>query len=135
MPNVTLPISGNPRINGRYGRNPSGQRYGPAILVLSFTAGAAWYEWRCGLQGGKEYFDTQAFKAPATSIRLAVTAINLIGNCFGNAPGTGALNLTNPGAMNLDTGTIKRKLQTGAITERYNVVLEADAFNTWPTTA
>lgn len=111
MPDVAPGASANnARINGGFGQGPNG-----AVTACNLGTGSG-----CK---AVPYFSNTAFQAPANVNPSTVTAINLIGN----APRTAALNLTNPASMDLDTGLRKQF----KFTERYNVVIEADAFNTW----
>jgi hypothetical protein len=111
MPDVAAGAQpNNARINGGFGRGLNGQR----------TA--------CNLGTGTgckavQYFSTAAFAAPANINPAGVTNINLIGN----APRTAALNLTNPGYADVDTG-LRKEIK---LVEHMNIVLEADCFNTW----
>ncbi|MEG9435167.1 TonB-dependent receptor [Edaphobacter sp. HDX4] len=110
MPDLNPAFAGNARINGGFGTGPNGR-----------TA--------CNLGQGQnctavKYFDTNGFKAPSVISPAGVTAINLIGN----APRTGALHLTNPGAQNVDTA-LKRSF--GLPREGMALAIEVDCFNTW----
>ncbi len=110
MPDLNPAFSGNARIGGGFGKGPDGKR----------TA--------CNLGQGigcsaVRYFDTNGFKAPDTISPADVTAIHLIGN----APRTGALHLTNPGAQNIDTA-IKRSFALPK--EGMAFLVEVDSFNT-----
>jgi hypothetical protein len=111
MPDVVAGASANTaRINGGFGQGVNGK-----VTACNLGTGSG-----CK---AVPYFSNTAFQAPATVNPSTVTAINLIGN----APRTAALNLTNPASMNLDSG-LRKMIK---ITERYNMVIEADAFNTW----
>lgn len=109
MPDLNPTFAGNARINGSFGTGPNGRTACNLGQGIGCTA--------------VKYFDTTAFKAPATISPAGLTAINLIGN----APRTGAMHLTNPGAQNIDT-SIKRSIK---LHEDMAFVFEADAFNTW----
>jgi hypothetical protein len=110
MPDLNPNFIGNARINGGYGTGPGGRS-------------------ACNLGQGSgckaiSYFDTSGFKAPASIAPAGVAAVNLIGN----APRTGALHLTNPGAQNIDTA-LKRSIALPR--EGMAFVVEVDCFNTW----
>jgi hypothetical protein len=110
MPDLNPAFVGNARINGGFGTGSNGR-----------TA--------CNLGQGSgctavKYFDTNGFKGPANIAPAGITPINLIGN----APRSGALHLTNPGAQNIDTA-LKRSF--GLPREGMAFVVEVDCFNTW----
>jgi hypothetical protein len=110
MPDLNPAFIGNARISGGYGTGTGGR-----------TA--------CNLGQGSgckavSYFDTNGFQKPAAISPAGVSAINLIGN----APRTGALHLTNPGAQNIDT-SVKRSIALPR--EGMAFVVEVDCFNTW----
>jgi hypothetical protein len=110
MPDLNPAFYGNARINGGYGTGSGGRS-------------------ACNLGQGigckaVPYFDTNGFQKPTVVSPSNVTAINLIGN----APRTGALHLTNPGAQNIDTA-LKRSF--GLPREGMALVVEVDCFNTW----
>jgi hypothetical protein len=112
MPHVAPGASANnARINGGFGKGLNGG----GVTACSLGTGAG-----CK---AVPYFLNTAFQAPQNINPTGVTNINLIGN----APRTGALNLTNPASQDIDTG-LRKQIK---LTERFNVVLEADAFNTW----
>ena len=110
MPDLNPNFSGNARINGSFGTGPNGRTACNLGQGIGCTA--------------VKYFDTNGFKAPAVISPAGVTAINLLGN----APRTGALHLTNPGAQNVDTA-IKRSFALPR--EGMAFLVEVDCFNTW----
>ena len=110
MPDLNPNFIGNARINAGYGTGPGGRS-------------------ACNLGQGSgckaiSYFDTSGFKAPTAIAPAGVAAVNL----SGNAPRTGALHLTNPGAQNIDTA-LKRSIALPR--EGMAFVVEVDCFNTW----
>lgn len=109
MPDLNPNFAGNARINGGYGTGPGGR----TACNLGQGAGCK----------AVSYFDTNGFKAPSRISPSGVTAINLIGN----APRTGALHLTNPGAQNIDTA-LKRSFALPR--EGMAFAVEVDCFNT-----
>lgn len=96
----------NARIGGGYGRGADGARTTCALGV-----GA-----NCGVSAQK-YFDVAGFSNVPNTGGLQL---------LGNAPRTGALHLTNPGAQNLDT-SIRRTIP---IHEKINLQIEVTCINT-----
>jgi hypothetical protein len=113
MPDINTSFAGSARINGGYGKSPSGGRL--AANLGQCDAGKT-----CP---AVSYFNTNAFKSPANISPAGVNPINLIGN----APRTGAWGLINPASWNLDT-SVKRSF--GLPKEGMALVVEVDAFNT-----
>jgi hypothetical protein len=108
MPSLNPNFPGNnARINGSFGNGPSGRSSCNLIQTPTCTTGLT------------KYFDGNGFKAPAT----VTNGLTLIGN----APRTGALQLTNPASQNLDT-SIRRNI---ALRENMGIVIEADCLNTF----
>jgi hypothetical protein len=103
------------RINGSYGGGTNGRS--------SCNLGA------CSGTAATKYIDSTRFKAPANFAApvgpsgVAPAPINLIGN----APRTGALQLRNPGAQNIDT-SLRRSFK---VRETMNFQVEVDCLNTW----
>jgi hypothetical protein len=91
----------NARINGSFGRGANG-----------FQAASL---------GHVQYIDPTAFATPQN-----VSPVSTPQYLIGNAPRTRALNLSNPGTWDIDSG-VRR---TFPIHERLNFVFEADCLNT-----
>ena len=113
LPDVNPAFGSNTaRIGGSFGSGPGGRT---ACNLAGFST-------NCGTSAAK-YYDTNGFKAPAIVSPTGVAAINLIGN----SPRTGALQLHNPGAQNVDM-SLGRVVSLPFET---NLKLEASALNVW----
>jgi hypothetical protein len=114
MPDTNPNFIGNARINGGWGKTPTGGR-------LAANLGQCNVGQKCT---AVSYFDTNAFKAPANISPANITGnpINLIGN----APRTGAWGLINPATWNIDT-SVRRSFPLPR--EGMALAVQVDSFN------